>query len=253
LSFPLDTTFSSWPSGISSAKRQTSSAAPLAAEVELFLSRELNQLCRLCPDPTPGESLPIYREAFSALIPLFPDYSNILSQIKQHYDLALLDVSRLEHSVRTLRTENGAMKELLEQSVEKANTQAKAQQMHLESLVASLQVQLSAAKEQVGEKMREIEKLHIKHRSHQVELDEALSRNLLLSSTVRDTTVRHGKSENDRLQHLCAALETKIKHDELTKRTSVEHPLPKISSAWQAAHQLGQKNAKKGWLVVGWF
>ncbi len=212
--------------------------SPLALELEKFIRKEHRQLLLHCPGASRLQAIPIYREAWGCIINNFPEYSAVMSLIRQEYDGVMEELQVQSEKALRMDRENRDMKGV-------HNMQLIQDREQMEHHLMEKKIQLEAAIKANVAARQQYSQLEIlmeqQKYDHQVvvrELADAHERVRLLSTTVVDEgsksakyfqQLKEKKHENEQLGVLVHSLKTTL--------AEAEKQVDQLQRAFSAAQE----------------
>lgn len=212
---------SSWPHTVTSdaKERRSTSQAPLALELEAIIRRELHKLTATEPHPTILQTIPVFREAFNTFIGHFPEYASVLSNIKREYDAGINELTALNVRLYRVESECRTMRDCYEALGQQETKKSEAKYLTLKHHMDSEKLNHETTREEKKHLENLYAQLKAEFERRSAEFDEQLQRNHLLTCSIRDHSASTArlvadlnrlKQDNERLHHICLALESKL-------------------------------------------
>lgn len=217
---------SNWPS----AQRRSRGAAgegasdavrpPLVHELDAYMRRELFHLGK--QHHTVFDRLPVVSEVFNTLLDHFSEYRGLLSTVKREYDMAVGEGLAAVQEVHKLRTEAASQRQLYTYMIDAEKGEMGAALRQVEQRARHAEEERKAAERHLNaEACKRIEAEETCDALKR-ELDDVTARCKLLSDTLLNENLRQSllvqqgkrlKSDNERLQRMCQALENRIQNE----------------------------------------
>lgn len=223
---------------------------PLVIQMESYIRKELHLLHQNGGGPM--ERLAIFSEAFANLAGHFREYTELFLSIKREYeDLVARGVHAVAenvHLTRELDTAKQCVQYIVDAETQKLDSVIRQLRLDLEQRTR----ELTSAKEQMTDLIREKVALERRLSEKDIELDDVNSRCKLASDALRNETERHitmaserkqYKKDAEKLQKYSRALEEKVQADQISfdsMTAQIQHVRLQLQIAQQQNAQLNE-------------